>query len=76
MDFSQWFNTLPKVTKIYMIAVFATTFLITYPIINIVSYLILDYDFAIYKLHIWRFVTNFFIVGKFSFNFLFFMLMM
>jgi hypothetical protein len=30
MDFGQWFNSLPKFTKFYMIAVFATAFCITY----------------------------------------------
>lgn len=76
MDFQQWFDNIPKVTKYYLCGVVGVTFLLTYQIVPIAQYLILDYNMAIYKLQFWRLLTNFFIVGKFSFNFLFFGIMM
>jgi hypothetical protein len=76
MDFQQFYNSLPKFTRIYMISVFVTTFCITYlKGIPIFYYFFYNYEFIFHKLQLWRLVTNFLIVGKFSFNFLFFMLM-
>ena len=67
---------IPPFTRYYLGAVILTSFLITYPIISIVPYMLLEYYDAFFKFQIWRLVTNFFIVGKFSFGFLFFMMLM
>lgn len=73
-DLEKFISKIPNVTKYYLASVFVTTFLVSYPIINVVEYMILDFS-MIYKLQIWRLVTNFFIVGKFSFSFVFFVMM-
>ncbi len=45
MEFQQWYNSLPKVTRVYLIAVFATTLSITYfNFLNVFYYFSLDYD--------------------------------
>jgi hypothetical protein len=45
MEFQQWYNSLPKVTRVYLIAVFATTLSITYfKFLNVFYYFYLDYD--------------------------------
>ena len=75
-DIQKFLEKIPTVTKYYLASVLVTTFLISYPIIQIIPYLILDFDLAIFSLQFWRLITNFFIVGKFSFSFLFFMIMM
>lgn len=75
-DFETFLKKIPTFTKYYLGSVLLTTFLISYPVIKIVEYMILDYDFAIWKFQFWRLITNFLIVGKFSFSFLFFMIMM
>lgn len=75
-DLQKFLDQIPPVTKYYLASVFVTTFLISYPILPVVPYLILDYSMAFRYFQIWRLFTNFFIVGKFSFSFLFFMIMM
>ena len=75
MDIQTWFNSVPKFTKCYLISVFFITFTFTYKMIN-PEYLILDFDLSIFKFQLWRLFTNFCFVGKFSFNFLMFILMM
>ena len=77
MDFQQWYNQLPTFTRVYMIAVFATTVCITYiQALPVGYYFVLNYDWIFNKLQLWRLVTNFLVIGKFSFNFVFFMFMM
>jgi hypothetical protein len=45
MDYQQFFNSLPWVTKYYLITVFVTTFAITYvKAIPVFYYFYLDYD--------------------------------
>ncbi len=43
MDIQTWFNSIPNFTKSYMIAVFLTTFAVTYKMINPVN-LLLDFE--------------------------------
>jgi Derlin-2/3 len=74
-EIQNFLKKIPPVTKYYLASVFVTTFLISYPIVKIIPYMIMEYEMAVYKFQIWRFITNFFIVGKFSFNFLFFLMM-
>jgi len=62
---------LPKITKYYIFSVFCVTFTITY---NIIDYRIIRLNFN-KTFQLWRLITNFLIVGKFSMNFLFFLLM-
>lgn len=70
------FMKIPPFTRYYLSLVTLTSFLITYQVLSIVPYMTFDYTDAIFKLQIWRLFTNFLIVGKFSFGFLFFMLLM
>jgi Derlin-2/3 len=76
MELEQFYRSLPKFTRFYMIAIFATTFIKSYVKLPIIPYLDLDFDLVLTNFHVWRLFTNFFIVGKFSFNFLFFLIMM
>lgn len=73
-EIEQFIKQIPPATRYYLGSVIVTTFLVTYPIINVVEYMILDFS-MVFKLQIWRLITNFFIVGKFSFGFLFFVMM-
>ena len=61
-------------TKSYLIGSILTTAVMSFNIIN-PYHLILDFDrkiqVNIINIKIWRFFTNFFIFGKFSFDFLF-----
>lgn len=75
-NISKAFMKIPPFTRYYLSLVTLTSFLITYQVLSIVPYMTLDYTDAIFKLQIWRLFTNFLIVGKFSFGFLFFMLLM
>jgi len=74
-DFEKFFKEMPPFTKIFLGSVVLTSFLITYPIIEIIPYILLDYSKAVFSLQIWRLLTNFVVVGKFSFNFIFFLLL-
>ena len=47
MDIQTWFNSIPKITKGYMISVFAITFALTYRMLN-PEYFMLDFDKAIF----------------------------
>jgi Derlin-2/3 len=77
MEFEQFYNSLPKFTKFYMISVFVVTFFTTYVKAFPLGYwLILDIDKILENFQIWRLFTNFLFVGKFSMNFLFFLMMM
>lgn len=69
-------NKIPPFTRYYLASVILTSFMLTYNLGYYVSFMLLDYDKAIYSLQIWRLITNFCIVGKFSFGFLFFVIMM
>ncbi len=75
MEFEQFYNSLPKFSRFYMISVFVMTFCISYVRLPIANYLVFSLDDVMEKFQIWRLFTNFFIIGKFSFNFLFFMMM-
>jgi Derlin-2/3 len=77
MDFNQWYHSLPKFTRTYLVSVFIVTFCVTYvKSLPVFYYFALSFEMAFSHFQIWRLITNFFIVGKFSFNFLFFMMMM
>ena len=75
-DFLQIFSKIPPFTKYYLLSVIFTSFIITYSLGNIDSYMTLDFEYTLYKLQLWRIMTNFCIIGKFSFGFLFFIFMM
>ena len=73
----QLWDSLPKFTRSYLVSVFVTTLCISYiKYLPVFYWFYLDLDKVVSNVHLWRLITNFFIVGKFSFNFLFFMLMM
>ena len=67
---------IPPFTRYYLGGVVLISFLLTYPIIEIIPYILLDYSKAVFSLQIWRLFTNFLVIGKFSFSFLFFLLLM
>ena len=75
-EITAFIEKIPPVTKYYLGCVILFTFLVNYPLLPIVKFIVLDYDEALFSFQIWRFVTNFFIVGKFSMKFLFFCIMM
>jgi Derlin-2/3 len=76
MEFEQFYNSLPKFSRFYMITVFVVTFCISYVrFVPVAYWTVLDLDLVVEKFQIWRLITNFFVIGKFSFNFLFFMMM-
>ena len=66
---------IPPYTRYYIIGVILMTFLISYPIIQIAPYAILDYELSLKKFQIWRLFSNFLIAGKFSFFFIFYIMM-
>ena len=77
MDIQQWFNQIPKITRTYLVSVFVVTLCLSYiQSIPVFYYIFLNYGLIFQNFQIWRFFTNFLLVGKFSTNFLFFMLMM
>ena len=75
-EFLDAINKIPPFTRYYLASVIITSFMLTYNLGYYASFLLLDYDKAIFSFQIWRLVTNFCIVGKFSFGILFFILMM
>jgi len=70
MDFQDWFNKLPKITRSYMVGIFVTTTLMS---LSLVSYanLLLTYEGLFEHYKIWTLFTNYFVYGRFSFQFLF-----
>jgi hypothetical protein len=45
MEFQQWYDSIPKITKYYLLSVFATTFFMTYiPGIPVARFLYFDLD--------------------------------
>jgi len=74
MDFQTWFSTIPICTKVYMCTVFATTLVVTYGILS-QQYLFISYTKAFFSFELWRLITCFCFAGKFSFNFLMYMMM-
>ena len=73
-DLKTLYFNVPPVTRYYLTGVFAMAFILTYIKTPYIFYLFLDYDLVFKKIQIWRLVTNVIIVGKFSFNFLFFLI--
>lgn len=73
MDISVTISGIPLLTKWYMGSLFVTAFTLTYLSPQIVTYLILDYHLAFKQFQLWRLVTNVFVIGGFSMNFLFFL---
>lgn len=67
--FEEFFKNLPYVTKYLIIGSFAMTAMVSLKITKASNYL-LDFDmiFDIYKIQVWRLLTNLFFFGGFSFN--------
>jgi len=74
MDFGSWFHSIPICTRVYICTVFATTLIVTYNMLS-PSYLFIHYGRAFFKFEIWRLITCFCFAGKFSFNFLIYLMM-
>ncbi|XP_059063076.1 derlin-1 [Cryptomeria japonica] len=63
-----WFNSLPPVSKAYGTLCLMTTAGCHMGLVN-PKFLYLDYDLVVKHLQIWRLLTNFFFLGRFSINF-------
>lgn len=90
MEFEQLWRNLDrtKITKYYLLTIFAVTFCVSYiKPINAFYHLCLSFELITqnfevkiknfnFNFQLWRLFTNFFIVGKFSIGFIFFIIMM
>ncbi|KAF0694423.1 Aste57867_14720 [Aphanomyces stellatus] len=65
----EWFDALPKITRFYMTACFATTCMTQFGLLSPRT-IYLDFELVFFKFHFWRLATCFCYVGKFSFHFL------
>lgn len=63
-----WFNSLPLVTKIFLVSTLLSGALLTFNFVNPHSF-ILSWELIINKFHFWRLFTPFIFAGGFSFNF-------
>jgi Derlin-2/3 len=70
MEFEQFIKTIPPFTKHYMIGALAAAALLSFKLIG-GDKLGLTYSGIVDHLYIWTPITNFFVVGTFSFGFLF-----
>eukprot|EP01069_Polyplicarium_translucidae_P006812 Polyplicarium_translucidae@DN3025_c0_g1_i11.p2 len=65
-----WYQALPGATRAMITAVFAVSLLSTVDILP-VQYLHLDLRLVLHKFHLWRLLTDYLILGRFSFSWLF-----
>eukprot|EP00382_Lankesteria_abbotti_P002498 CAMPEP_0113849788 /NCGR_PEP_ID=MMETSP0372-20130328/3387_1 /TAXON_ID=340204 /ORGANISM="Lankesteria abbotti" /LENGTH=281 /DNA_ID=CAMNT_0000819741 /DNA_START=136 /DNA_END=981 /DNA_ORIENTATION=+ /assembly_acc=CAM_ASM_000359 len=65
-----WFKNMPKLTRVMACATFAVTVFSVLQLIDI-TLLLLNWQFVIERLQIWRLFTDFFFIGKFSFSWIF-----
>ena len=72
---SDWYNSLPPVCKAWGTACFACTLFSQFGLVDLRN-LYLDWALVSSKFHVWRLLTNFCFLGKFSFPFLMRMMMM
>jgi len=63
-----WFNSVPPVTKFFLVSALSTAFLVNFGFISAYS-LILDWDLIRNKFQAWRLISAFVFCGGFSFNF-------
>lgn len=73
MDIKDVLTKMPFLTKCYMGSLLLTAFTLSYLNQSLIGYLILEYSYVFKKLHLWRLITNVFVIGGFSTNFLFFL---
>ncbi len=66
---AEWYNGLPPITRIFGTLCVATTMAMEFKMISPYT-LVLDWDLVFRKFQIWRLVTNFLLIGGFSWNFL------
>ena len=66
----EWYRSLPKITRGWLTAAFATTALVQLELISPML-LYLDFGALTQKLEVWRLLTNFFFFGKFGMPFVF-----
>ena len=72
---SDWYNSLPPVSKAWGTACFACTLLSQFGLVDLRN-LYLNWALVKGKFQVWRLLTNFCFLGKFSFPFLMRMMMM
>ena len=70
-----WYQSLPPVCKAWGTACFACTLFSQFGLVDLRN-LYLDWALVSSKFHVWRLLTNFCFLGKFSFPFLMRMMMM
>jgi len=71
---SDWFNSLPPISRSFGAACVGSTLMFMVGILN-PSNIYLSWELVGNKFHIWRLLTNFVFLGKFSFNFFIYMMM-
>merc|ERR1711964_257052 len=71
----EWFNSLPKITKTYLVAAVGTTWAITFKLVN-PKLLLFDAGAVFHDFQVWRLLTCFLFFGPFSIGFLFQMYML
>eukprot|EP00921_Rhytidocystis_pertsovi_P004874 GHVQ01008474.1.p1 GENE.GHVQ01008474.1~~GHVQ01008474.1.p1 ORF type:complete len:295 (-),score=29.18 GHVQ01008474.1:1794-2678(-) len=64
-----WYRGLPPVTKWIVTATFISTLLVVLGVMS-PSILIFDMRLIFYRLHLWRIISNYLFLGKFSFGWL------
>jgi len=64
----EWYRSIPMYTRVIGLSMFITTLAYTLGILNI-FWILFDAD-KIIKLQLWRLITDFLFIGKFSFNFI------
>ena len=71
---ADWFNSLPPVSRSFGAACVLTTLLFSLGMVNPMT-IFLSWELIVSKFHIWRLLTNFVFIGKFSFNFFIYVMM-
>ena len=71
---SDWFNSLPPVSRSFGAACVLSTLLFTLGMLN-PGTIYLSWDLIVNKFHVWRLLTSFVFLGKFSFTFFMYVMM-
>jgi len=66
----EWYRSLPKITRGYLTAAFATTVVVQLEFVS-PQLIFLNFDAILGSLELWRLFTNFLFFGSFSMNFCF-----
>ena len=73
VDPETWYHSLPKFVKYYGTVCFLLAVIASLELGLNIGYLTLDWGSIIHRLHVWRVLTNFFVLGKFGMGFVFYL---